>query len=186
MRSFFAALVLLSAAAGLGARSDYLSVKNKFSAIEKRQVGAIVLFPASELNAYVQTELPQVAPEGIRDPLVELQGNNIATGTAQIDFLKMRSAQGKSSNWLLTKLLEGEREVAVTTRLESSGGTATVHIQKVEIEGVPIQGAALDFLINNYLRPNYPTAKIGEPFELGYGMERIEVKPGVARVIMTK
>ena len=70
----------------------------------------------------LQTELPMVAPTGIRDPQVELLGDNIATGRALIDFVKLRSAQGKATSWMMRKLLEGEREVAVTTRVRRAEG----------------------------------------------------------------
>jgi hypothetical protein len=130
----------------------------------------------------VQAELPIVAPRGIREPKVELLGNNTATGRAMVDFLTLRSAQGKQPSWLIRKLLEGEREVAVTTRIESGGGKATVNLQRVEISGIPIEGAALDFVINNYLIPNYPEAKIGRPFALHKRVDKIEVSPGVAYV----
>jgi hypothetical protein len=146
--------------------------------------GSRIAISSQELNAYVAAELPKVAPPGVRRPQVFLHGNNVATGKAMIDFVKLRSAQGKPPGWLLRKLLEGEHEVAVTTRLRSSGGTATVDLEQVEIAGVPISGSALDFLIRNYLQPNYPTAKIGQPFALGYGLDRIEVGRDVAYVVM--
>jgi hypothetical protein len=167
-------------------RTDYLSAKRKFTNIEKYQVaaGSRVALTSQEINAYVQTELPQVAPPGIREPKVELQGNNVASGRAMVDFVKLRSAQGKPPGWILRNLLQGEHELAVTTRVRSANGTATVDIQRVEIEGIPISGAALDFLIKNYLIPHYPTAKIGQPIPLKYRMERLEVQPGVAYVVM--
>jgi len=178
------ALLSIGGFAGVS-RTDYLSAKRKFQAIDKQppKPGTRVSLTAAELNAYVQTELPTVAPPGIRNPEVELQGDNIATGRAIIDFLKLRSAQGKSTSWMIRKLLEGEREVAVTTSVRSGGGQATVDLQKVEISGIAIQGAALDFIISNYLIPNYPDAKIGRPFALHKHVDRIEVKPGVAYII---
>jgi hypothetical protein len=183
-------LLLVSAILGtsllVGSRTEYLNVQRKFQQIEKQQVkrGSRVPITAQELNAYVQTELPKVAPDGIRRPTVELLGNNRAAGKALIDFVKLRSAQGKPPGFLLRTLLEGEHEVRVTTSVRSSGGTATVNLEKVEVAGLPISGGALDFLIQNYLMPNYPDAKIGKPFELKYGMERIEVTPGTAYVVM--
>jgi hypothetical protein len=184
-RRVFSCLLVVSALVA-GARSDYQNVKDKFQAIEKEKVkpGTRIAIPAQELNAYVQAELPTVAPEGIRNPRVELQGNNIATGHALIDFVKLRTAQGKPPNWFLRQLLEGEHEVAVTTRVRSGGGTATVDVQKVEVSGIPIEGAALDYLIQNYVLPRYPDAKIGRPFALNYRMDRLEVAPGVAYVVM--
>jgi hypothetical protein len=181
-----AVIVLLVCFAGFAAvsQADYQSAKRKFQAIDKKppKPGTRISLTASELNAYVQTELPLVAPPGIRDPKVDLQGNNVATGRALIDFVKLRSGQGKSTNWMMRKLFDGEREVAVTTRVNSGGGQATVDLQSVEIGGIQIQGAALDFIINNYLIPNYPDAKIGKPFALHKHVEKIEVSSGVAYV----
>ena len=185
-RAISVALVVVSTLAAT--RTDYLSVKRKFQSIETLQAkpGSRVAISSQELNAYVETELPQVAPAGIRKPHVVLHGGNTATGSALVDFVKLRSAKGQQTNWFMRKLLEGEREVKVTTRIESANGTATVNVQRVEVGGIPIQGAALDFLIKNYLTPNYPEAKIGRPFGLHRSVDHIEVAKGVAYVILKR
>ncbi len=187
MKRLFA-LAIAVTAVSLASRTDYLNVKRKFDAIEKYQTkpGSRVPLPSSELNAYVQTELPSVAPDGIRNPTVELQGNNVATGRALINFVTFQSSRGKTPNWMMRALLDGEHEVAVTARISSGGGQATVYIQRVEISGVPIEGSALDFIIQNYLLPNYPNAKVNKPFDLKYRMDHFEVSPGVAYVVMRK
>jgi hypothetical protein len=188
MRDLTVALALLVAGSLGATRTDYLTVKQKFQQIERKQAkpGTRIPISSQELNAYVENELPLVAPKGIRKPRVDLQGNDTATGSALIDFVKLRSAQGKSTNWLLRKMLEGEREVKVTTRVTSGGGIATVDLERVEIGGLPIQGAALDFIIKNYLIPNYPNAKIGRPFKLHKQVDRIDVEPGMAYVTLKR
>jgi hypothetical protein len=188
MRRLALALALLAAGSLPATRTDYLNVKKKFREIEQKQAkpGSRIPITSQEINAYVENELPLVAPKGIRKPHVDLDGNNTATGSALIDFVKLRSAQGKPTNWLMRKLLEGEREVKVTTRVTSGNGTATVNVQRVEIGGLPIQGAALDFLIKNYLIPNYPQAKIGRPFKLHQQVDSIQVDPGVAYVTLKR
>lgn len=180
------AFVLLAVSVLSGSRADYLAVQRKFQQIEKHQVrpGQRVPITAQELNAYVEAELPKVAPPGVRRPSVALLGNNRASGAALIDFVRLRSAQGKPPGWVVRKLLEGEHEVQVTARIRSFGGKAQVDVESVQVAGLPISGAALDFLIQNYLLPNYPEAKIGKPFELRKGVDRIEVAPGMAYVIM--
>lgn len=185
MRGTLFALTLIAAGASLASRTDYINVQKKFQQIDRHQVkpGSKVSISAQELNAYVQAELPKVAPPGIRRPVVRLDGNDEATGSALIDFVRLRSAQGKPPNWFLRQLLEGEHEVEVTTRVRSANGRATVDLQRVEIAGIPVSGAALDFLVQNYLMPNYPDAKIGRPFALGKSVDRIEVRPGVAYVV---
>jgi hypothetical protein len=81
-------------------------------------------------------------------------------------------------------LLDGERPVKVTARLESSGGRAQVDVQSVEISGMTIDGPVLDFLIRNYLLSNFPSAKVGERFELGHRIDRIEVRPAAVSVVI--
>ena len=179
-------IAVVAASLALASRAEYASFQRKVQQIEKKQVkaGSRVTFTARELNAYLEQELLKIAPPGVRKPSAQLHGNNTASGTALIDFVKLRSAQGKPPNWIVRQLLNGEHEVTVTTRLTSGGGKMTVNVQSVEIAGVPISGGVLDFMIRNYLLPNYPEAKVGKPFELKYGMDRIEVQPGVAHVIM--
>jgi hypothetical protein len=188
MRSRAVSFALIVVSTFAATRTDYLSVKRKFQSIETRQAkpGSRVAISSQEINAYVETELPQVAPAGIRQPHVVLHGENTATGSALVDFVKLRSAKGQKTNWFMRKLLEGEREVKVTTRVDSANGQATVNIQRVEVGGIPIQGAALDFLISNYLMPNYPEAKIGQPFALHRSVDHIEVAKGVAYVVLKR
>jgi hypothetical protein len=42
----------------------------------------------------------------------------------------------------------------------------------------------LDFLIQNFVLPYYPDAKIGQPFELAHRIDRLEVRPGEVRVVI--
>ena len=188
MRSIAVALVFIPVSLLIGARSEYLSIKHKFQSIQSEQLkpGTRIALPSRELNAYVQTELPKVAPTGIRNPSVDLQANNIAVGRATINFLHLQNAQGTPPNWLMKKLLNGEHDVVVTTQLSSNKGYATVDLKSVEVDGLTVQGPALDFLVRNYLMPNYPNAKIGTPFKLDYKLERLEVTPGVAYAVIGK
>jgi hypothetical protein len=169
-------------------RVEYLSIQRKFDAIEQNRVkaGTRVALPASELTAYAQVELPAVAPQGIRNPSVELVGNNVAVGHAVVNFAKLQTASGEAAGFMMSALLAGEREVLVRARIRSAGGSATVILERVEVSGVPLQGAALDFLIDNYLMPRYPDAKINRPFALPYRIDSLQVTPGVAYVVMQK
>src|SRR5262249_4374078 len=134
-------------------------------------------------NAWLDAELDAVAPPGVRDPKVEL-GEQWATGYAMVDFLKIRQARGGKPGWFTSKLLEGERPVRVKARIRSKAGLATVDVESVEVSGIAIDGRVLEYLIDHYLSPNYPDAKVGKPFELGYGIERLEVRPGAAVVVI--
>jgi hypothetical protein len=74
----------------------------------------------------------------------------------------------------------------VTVRLESAGGRCTVYLTRVDLSNVSASATVLDFLVKAFFVPLYPDAKINEPFDLDFNMERIEVRPGVARVVIKK
>ncbi len=124
-----------------------------------------------------------VAPQGIRDPRVDL-GTGQASGFASIDFPKLRQAQGQPMNRFLAQLLAGERPVRVDVRIRSSRGQAVVDVDRVEISGFAISGAALDYLIRNFLWSYYPKAKVGKPFNLPRHIDRLEVQPTEVRVVI--
>jgi hypothetical protein len=167
----------------VAAVDDYASARQKFTQIEsgKLKPGTRVTLTPRELEGYVARE----APNGVRNPRLELQAG-IAKGNALIDFGKVRRAQGYQPGWLMSKLLDGERPVTVTARVRSGNGKATVDVQSVEISGFTIDGKTLDFLIQNFLLPMYPSAAVGRPFELGHRIDRLDVQPGAVGVVIGK
>jgi hypothetical protein len=173
-------LPLLSAA-----HADYVSARQKFQAIEGERLkpGTRVSLTGRELSAYARQEVINVVPEGLRNTEVQL-GNGTATASALVDFAKLQRAQGKPPGWLMSRVLEGERPVRVTAAITSGGGRATIDVQKVEISGIVIDGAVLDYLIRNYLFAVYPQAKVGEPFNLGHRIERLEVLPSAVGIVI--
>jgi len=164
-----------------------VSVTRKLDAIQsgKAKPGAVYVFTAAELNAWARAKVPTVVPEGLREPRLEM-GNGDATGYALVDFLKLRHSSGIETNWLISKLIQGEKRVMAKATIESANGRATVHLMRVEIGGLAVSGATLDFLIDTFFRPLYPDAKIDEPFELSDRVDRIVVKPAEARVYIKK
>jgi hypothetical protein len=83
-------------------------------------------------------------------------------------------------------LIEGEKLVTVRAAVQSANGRATVHLLRVEVGGLAVTGAPLDFLIQNFFLPFYPDAKIDQPFELAANVDRIVVTPAEARVYIRK
>lgn len=179
-------LYALCLAAALAAPVDnYTSAQEKLARIESDRLpaGSRIELSAAEVNAYVTNEAPKVT-DGVRNPHLELLGNGLAHGTALIDFARVQRSQGQPPGWLLTKLLEGEHPVSVSVRIRSSGGQATVDVQRVEISGVAIEGAALDFLIQHFLLGLYPNAVVGHPFTIGHRVERVEIRPRGVTVVL--
>lgn len=163
----------------------YESASHKLDLIQSGHAkrGARFLFTPAEINAWARVTVPQTVPQGIRDPRVEL-GEGEASGYALIDFLKIREAKGESTNWMIARLIEGERPVKVMVRLRSSGGRCTVYLTRVEISDAVANGTLLDFLIKAFLLPLYPNAKIDEPFDLDFDVDRIEIHTSGVSVTM--
>ena len=180
---------MLSVAFASPPKPDPLAVaaQRKIEAIQggRTRPGSIAVFSLAELNAWARYKVPLVVPEGVRQPRLEL-GNGAATAYALVDFLKVRQGQGEETNWLIAKLIEGEKAVRVNARIQSSGGRATVYLQRVEIGGLAVSGNTLDVLIRTFFLPLFPNAKINTPFELADGVDRIEVSPAEARAVMKK
>jgi hypothetical protein len=160
-----------------------LAVSHKLDLIEsgRARPGAVFHFTPAELNAWVRVKAPMIVPQGFQQPRLVL-GNGEASASALIDFLKVRDASGVATNWLVARLIEGEKLVKARASIQSAHGKATVHLLRVEIGGLAVTGAPLDFLVDNFFRPFYPDAKIDEPFELAGNVDRIEVTPAGARV----
>ena len=174
-------LIVASVASALDPVAE--SVDRKLDAIAAGQAkpGTVVTLTSAELNAWIRAKAPMVVPQGFRQPHLEL-GNQMATASALVDFLKVRSAAGFETSWLVAKLIQGEKLVKATAQIQSANGRATVHLERVEIGGLVVSGTTLDFLIRTFFLPLYPDAKIDEPFELADGIDRIEVTPAAARV----
>ena len=187
MRRFWPLAVVAVPLLLFSSRSDYSSAQRKFDLIEngRLKAGSRVSFTERELNAYVERELTKTVPEGVREPKLAL-GAGTATGSALIDFLKLEHAAGNPPSWLMRQLLQGERPVAVTARIATSNGRATVDVQRVEVSGIAIEGRLLDYLIRNYLQAYYPDAKVGQPFEMSYRIDRLDIQPARVDVFLRK
>jgi hypothetical protein len=175
---------VLALAAGLWAGVNASrSARIKLDLIEGGQAprGSRIAFSAAELNAWVVEEAALHAPQGARNPRIVL-GTGIATGYVDIDFLKLRqAATGEAPGWLLKNLFSGERPVKVVARFQSRAGRARVDVDSVEVSGIPIEGRALDFALEAFVRPSFPYATVSQWFDMQYGVERFAVSPaGVA------
>ncbi len=160
----------------------------KFARIETGTLpaGMRVDLSASELNAWAADEAIIYAPGATRNLRLSLTTNG-ASGSAMIDFLKLRQATThEDPGWLMRNLFSGERPVSVKVRFESRNRRARVDVDRVEVSGVAIEGATLNFLVQNWLRPTFPDVKIDEWFDLGYRVDRFTVLPSGASLFIGK
>jgi len=176
-----ATLLVLTVASGF-TFDYYSSARQKVDLIESGRLlpGARVDLSLRELNAFAEKE----APVGVRSPNLVLTEPQTVTGTAMVDFGKLRRAQGYHPGWLMSKLLDGERPVSATARIHSSGGKVTVDVERAAISGIELDGATLDFLIQNFIVPFYPEAMVGRPVAMGYRIDRLQLAPAGIEVLI--
>jgi hypothetical protein len=158
------------------ASADYESARRKADLIENDQAkpGAVISFSVAEANAYAREEARREVGEGLRNAKVWFSAGK-ASGSAVVDFVKLQTEKGRPPGLLLRWMLQGEKEVQVSVKVEARDGKAKIDIDEVYLEGVGIPKGAVDLLIEYYLLPRFPEAKIGEWFELRHRVERITV-----------
>ena len=178
-RAVLSCALAISALAAVGAGPKFHAL-----AIGAYPPGSRVAITTGELDAYLRAEVPALIGPGVRNPRLETDNGNIARGYLDIDFLKVKQARGEKPNWLLSQLLSGERPVVITVRVTSGNAQVRVDVIKVSISGVVAEGRTLDFLIRNFLLPNFPAAKIGQNFALDYNIDRLEIRPGVVTIVL--
>lgn len=175
-----AALVLIAAS------PEARSLARKFALIESERLpsGARVVTTAAEWNAWVREEATTLGSGAIRDTRVSADSGNRVIAFARIDFLKLSQSAGKSTNWLMQQMLQGEKPVTVTVHVLSHDGQARVDVERVEVQGVALQGAALDFLIQQYVIPNFPDAQVSRWFSLDHRMDHFEITAAGVTIVV--
>ena len=180
------AILLVALSATVPAADTALeSAQRKIALIEEDRAapGSHVWLSLEELNAYTRHVTKEAVPQGLRNPRLQL-ASGAATGYAFVDFLKVRETKGSPPSGLVAWFLRGERPLEASARIQSAHGFATVYVQRVKISGITASSAVLDFLIENFLLPLYPEAKIGKPFALKHNVERLEVGPAGVNVLI--
>jgi hypothetical protein len=164
-----------------------VSARDKLDRIkaDKAKRGSTITLSLQELNAYMKVELGEEAQLGIRDSKL-VMGTGTFEISAIVDFRKMAESRGHEVNALFAKMLEGERPLRISASLESASSKATLRITTLEISGIPMSGFILDFIMKTVMSSLSPDAKYNEPFDLKHNMERIEIQPANARVVIKK
>jgi hypothetical protein len=177
----FLALLLLLAA------DDFSSIQRKMDDIVKEHTkpGDRIHLSLREMNAYLYAQAQAIAPKAVHNTKVEL-GEGSGTASAMVNFLELNKARGAQSNWLMEKMLDGERFVKVSVHIQSEHGKGRVNVDRVEIGGAAISGAPLDYLIQNYVVPQFPTAKVDQWFTMDHHMDHFEIHQSGATVVIGK
>jgi hypothetical protein len=107
---------------------------------------------ADEINAYLAeggVALPDAVQRVHFSSLPRL-----VTAAARIDFDRLTAAR-RINNPFMAALFTGVHDVSVEARASGEGGIGFVHVESVTIDGIKVPRAAMQFLVDYYLRPKY-------------------------------
>jgi hypothetical protein len=173
MRTASATIVFLLCSAGFAGQrptSEHRladSLQRKLDRIRQnadsaRPDQAPTVMTEEEINDYIAAGRVKL-PQGVKK--VTLQGQSgVITGLATIDFDEIRAGQ-RTSNPLLS-IFSGIHFVRVEADAAGSGGKSKVHVRTVNIDGLDVPRMALEFFINKYLKPKYPTVGLDSEFQM--------------------
>ena len=172
------ACILLSAVTSpvSAAPNDAASCAAKLQYIQKNAAAAHpdpapTVLTEDEINAYLASGAVQL-PKGVQK--VRFVGaRNQVTANARVDFDKL--TEGKKGNILMMALFTGVHDIVVVADAKGAGGMAEVQVQSVSLDGTQIPRAALEYLVDHYVKPKYPDAGMDSRFRMGYRIDSAEV-----------
>jgi hypothetical protein len=166
-----------------GQAAVHRSIEQKFAIIseDRAAAGASFHITAAELTGYARRQAAEIAPGAVTGAAISISPEH-AEATGSINFLRLRGTD--QPDGFLDKLLDGERPIRVRVRIQSANGYARVDVERAEISGVAIEGPALDFLIREFVLPNFPDARVGEWFKLRHRIDRFTLTPGAADIFI--
>jgi hypothetical protein len=168
----FLALIILAAFALLAqaARHSpaYLSMDKKIAVIESNATDTqakpeTTTITQNELNAYFN-EGGVTIPKGLSNVRIEFSPG-VVHASSQVDFDQLSQGHG-GGNPIFSALFSGTHDVQADARASGSNGRGTVTIETVKLDGIPVPNAALDYLIQHYVKPKYPQAGMTTTFAL--------------------
>lgn len=157
----------------------YLSMDKKIAVLEsnasetsaKPQTTTIT---QDELNAYL-TEGGVKIPNGLSNVKIQFQPGAVHA-SSQVDFDQLSEGHG-GGNPIFSALFSGTHDVEADGQASGSNGQGTVTIQSVKLDGVPVPKSALEYLIQHYVKPKYPSAGMTSTFALPEKIETAVVQP---------
>ncbi len=172
---------------GTSARSHtaaYESCAKKFQRIDDNAHAATpdrnpTTISADEVNAYV-TEGGVNLPAGVEGVKFEFRPA-VVISHLRVDFDRLATARNSANPFM--HLFTGVHDVDVTSQAQGASGTGSVRVDTVEIDGVKVPRAALEYFVEHYLQPKYGEyASLNPTFKLPLRMDMLVFGTNLATV----
>ncbi len=132
-----------------------------------------------EANAYF-AEGGVKMPKGVSDlKLTATPG--IIDGHAKVDFDAI-TEKARSKNPLLA-VFTGIHDVHVIAKANGTGGTGTITVQLVELDGIEIPQFVLQLFVERYLKSKYPNVGLTSTFKLPLRIDTASVGTGKVALV---
>jgi hypothetical protein len=182
---------VLSAGVEPVSRLDAARLRAKIDKINKNVSGLRSAVPLrtqvseAELNSYLQYEMGDQLPAGVKDPWVSILGNNHVSGRATVDLSQISQSHKNGGMMDPYSYLTGSLPIAADGVLVSKNGVATLTLESASISGVPVPVSMLQEIVSRYSKsPDTPEGvSLAKPFPLPAGIREIQLAPGQATVI---
>jgi hypothetical protein len=135
-----------------------------------------------EANSYLAYELDGSIPTGVSDIVLQFTPGRIS-GSSVMDFDKLKEGLRVPFNPIADFLLRGVHTVGVQGSSSGINGTGQFHLDRVLLDGVELPQMVVDYMIEQYLKPRYPSAAINQPFLLPFSIDSF--RPGTESLTLT-
>jgi len=115
-------------------------------------------------------------------PRVEAIDVTVSDGAIGADTALLFEDDLATGNPLVDRILLGTHRLSLGGRLRAAEGRGTFVLEYVRVDGIPIPLAVIDVLVERYVKPDYPDVDLDAGFDLPWGVERVELVDGMARV----
>jgi len=132
----------------------------------------VTIFEQDEINAYF-AERRLKMPDGVKSVTFDLSTDKVVSQT-RVDFDEI-TRERRNHNPLMY-LFTGTHNVEVVARTRNSGaGAIHVAVESVVIDGVTVPRMALQFFIERFVNPKYPTVGLDRDYQLPSKMKSVVV-----------
>jgi len=182
-----AAVVPVHTARQAASRDDASRLRAKIEAITRNAevsppAPLVTTVTEREVNAYLAYDAPEKLPVGVTGPRVTVLPDLNLSGTATVDLDAIRQ-QRPSHGWLdPLNYFSGKVPVAVTGRLDATGGLARFSLESAKVGGVPVPKVVVQELVTFYSKTesNPRGLNLDDPYPLPARIRQIDVRPGEA------
>ncbi|MFB3906300.1 MAG: hypothetical protein ACE15E_22885 [Acidobacteriota bacterium] len=135
----------------------------------------------SDLNAYLAAKIQERPRKDVESLRIQMK-EAVFTTFLKVDFDQVEIKGDSMTVGLLKALLRGKQTIEFDGRLQTENGKGTYAVERATLNGLPLPPSLVNSILSAVGRRQDPPFDPMEPFELPYGIKRVKVEPGKARL----